>query len=95
MHADQEEDSEQDSDDDEGGEGDEGEGPEEEEGDTEKADRPGSGKGGIRASSKVEFGEVMEDEQGLLDLRNWSQCGLCGEPVDKNWDRCPNCGQAT
>jgi hypothetical protein len=35
----------------------------------------------------------MEDEDGVLDLQNWSECVLCGEPVDNSWKRCPTCGK--
>jgi len=37
------------------------------------------------------YGKVIKDADGVLDLRNWTMCGECGEPVDRNWDRCPNC----
>ena len=29
------------------------------------------------------FGTVVKDSEGVLDLRNWSMCEQCGEPVDK------------
>ena len=42
---------------------------------------------------EIGFGEALEDEDGVLDLRNWSECVLCGEPVDNSWERCPTCGK--
>jgi hypothetical protein len=41
----------------------------------------------------IGFGEAMEDEDGILDLQNWSECVLCSEPVDNSWERCPTCGK--
>lgn len=29
------------------------------------------------------FGQVIKDKDGVLDLRNWTTCTQCGEPVDK------------
>ncbi len=42
---------------------------------------------------KFEYGTVLQDNFGTLDLTNWEACPLCGEPVDRNWSTCPNCGQ--
>jgi len=57
----------------------------------EEDDDEGGG-GGNRIS--IGFGEAIEtDEGGILDLRNWSECCLCGEPVDNSWERCPTCGK--
>jgi len=47
----------------------------------------------VSKKSRVQYGEILEDNGGTLDLRNWQACTLCGEPVDKTWDRCPNCGR--
>ena len=70
---------------------------EEEEADAEREEEEGEENGDeIRpaAPSKPAFGEVIEDEEGTLDLRNWTQCVVCGEPVEKSWERCPNCNKA-
>ena len=58
--------------------------------DDEDADDGGGG-GANRIS--IGYGEALEDENGVLDLQNWSECVLCGEPVDNSWERCPTCGK--
>jgi len=39
------------------------------------------------------YGHVLEDEKGILDLRNWTTCAQCGDPVDRAWGKCPNCNK--
>ena len=79
---DEDEDADQD-DEDENGEQDEEDTGEKDEGD--HVDGPNA--------IEIGFGEALEDEDGVLDLRNWSECVLCGEPVDNSWERCPTCGK--
>ena len=37
------------------------------------------------------YGAIIDDGDATLDLRNWTECRSCGEPVDKAWDKCPSC----
>ena len=61
-------------------------------GDDEEEDDEAGG-AGATARISIGFGEALEDEEGVLDLQNWSECVLCGEPVDNSWERCPTCGK--
>ena len=57
-------------------------------------DEDDAGGGGAAARISIGFGEAIEDDEfGILDLQNWSECVLCGEPVDNSWERCPTCGK--
>lgn len=61
-------------------------------GEDDDVDPDGDG-GGAAQRISIGYGEAMEDDEGVLDLQNWSECVLCGEPVDNSWDRCPTCGK--
>ena len=58
-----------------------------------ESDEDDDAPGGAAARISIGYGEAMEDEDGALDLQDWSECVLCGEPVDNSWERCPTCGK--
>jgi len=74
-------------------EGEEGEGDDDDEGAGPESDEDDDAPGGAAARISIGYGEAMEDEDGVLDLQDWSECVLCGEPVDNSWERCPTCGK--
>jgi hypothetical protein len=68
--------------------------PKEEEGPEDADEDEGVATDTESEEEEEEADAEREDEEGTLDLRNWTQCVVCGEPVEKSWERCPNCNKA-